>query len=472
MRNFLKHVFSIDFLYVLLIAAETAAIIFLCFYIPSIMPVAAAFAGIWLFTLITAAAIVSRRSSPEINCAAVIMIIALPVAGAVIYLIATAKRKLRGEIKFTGARPENGIDSACFKACGICAMPYSRAEYFADGDEYFTQLFKEIEKAQKSVYLEYFIMCRGRIFSRLVSALAVANRNGAEIKIIIDGIGCAFKLGRKDLKKLKTAGAEIRIFHRLKPLPHSRLNLRDHRKIASIDGKVAFTGGINIADEYANTDSPYGYWKDVGAAVYGGAAIAFEAMFLSLWNGSYEAEAPQAESKKCLPFCDLPPNRPSFAEDAFVYAVSSAKEKIHILTPYFCVSEKIHSALRLAAMRGVDVRIILPHIPDKKYALELSRACAERLMPAGVKFYEYTPGFMHAKVMTCDDGAYIGSYNFDHRSMRLNCECGLMIRGEVAMSAERDFWQCLRMSSPMKATKISFPRKAVRFILKIAAPLM
>lgn len=354
------------------------------------MPVAAAFAGIWLFTLITAAAIVSRRSSPEINCAAVIMIIALPVAGAVIYLIATAKRKLRGEIKFTGARPENGIDSACFKACGICAMPYSRAEYFADGDEYFTQLFKEIEKAEKSVYLEYFIMCRGRIFSRLVSALAVANRNGAEIKIIIDGIGCAFKLGRKDLKKLKTAGAEIRIFHRLKPLPHSRLNLRDHRKIASIDGKVAFTGGINIADEYANTDSPYGYWKDVGAAVYGGAAIAFEAMFLSLWNGSYEAEAPQAEGKKCLPFCDLPPNRPSFAEDAFVYAVSSAKEKIHILTPYFCVSEKIHSALRLAAMRGVDVRIILPHIPDKKYALELSRACAERLMPAGVKFYEYT----------------------------------------------------------------------------------
>ena len=472
MRNFLKHVFSINFLYLLLIAAETAAIIFLCLYIPSVLPVTAAFAGIWLFTLITAAVVISRGASPEINCAVVLMIIALPVAGAVIYLIAAARRRVYGGVKLAGANPESGLEAACYKSCGVCAVPYERAEYFTDGGEYFTSLFRQIEKAQKSVYLEYFIISRGKVFSRLLSALSVANRNGAEIKIIIDGIGCAFKLGRKDIKKLKTAGAEVRIFHRLKPLPYSRLNFRDHRKIAVIDGKAAFTGGINIADEYANTDTPFGYWKDTGAAFYGGAAKVFEAMFLSLWNGKCEIPAPTGEGEKCLPFYDFPPNRPSFAESAFLHAVASAKEKVHILTPYFCVSEKLRSALEFAAMRGVDVRIILPHIPDKKYAFELSKACAERLMPSGVKFYEYTPGFMHAKVMTCDDSAYIGSYNFDYRSMRLNCECGVFLRGDIAARAERDFWECLRVSSPMKKVKISPFRKAFRFMLKLVAPLM
>lgn len=472
MRNFLKRVFSLNFLYVLLIAAETAAIIFLCLYIPSVMPVTAAFVGIWLCTLITAAAAVSRGASPEINCAVALMIIALPVAGAVIYLIAAARRKRYGGVALTGVSPESGLEAACFKTCGICAVPYTRAEYFADGGEYFTRLFTEIARAKKSVYLEYFIMCRGRIFSQLVSALAAAKRNGAEIRIILDGIGCAFKLGGKDIKKLKTAGAEVKIFHRLKPLPHSRLNFRDHRKIAAIDGKIAFTGGINIADEYANTDSPYGYWKDAGVAVYGGAARVFEAMFLSLWDGRCEITAPQGEGEKCLPFYDFPPNRPSFAESAFLYAVSAAKERVHILTPYFCVSEKLYTALALAAMRGVDVRIILPHIPDKKYAFELSKACAERLMPSGVRFYEYTPGFIHAKLMTCDDGVYIGSYNFDYRSMRLNCECGLFMRGAVAERAERDFRECLRVSSPMKNVRISPLRKALRFVLKLAAPLM
>ncbi|MDE6104623.1 MAG: cardiolipin synthase, partial [Clostridia bacterium] len=143
-----------------------------------------------------------------------------------------------------------------------------------------------------------------------------------------------------------------------------------------------------------------------------------------------------------------------------------------IMTPYFCVSEKLFTALEFAARRGVDVRIILPHIPDKKYAFELSKTCAEKLIPSGVKFYEYTPGFMHAKSMICDDGAYVGSYNFDFRSMRLNCECGLFLRGEIAARIERDFWECLRVSEPMKKVKLSPFRKIIRYFLKLLAPLM
>lgn len=471
MRNFLRRVFSINFLYILLIAAETAAIIFLCLYIPAVMPVTVTFVGVWLFTLIVVAVVISRGLSPEVNCVLALFVVALPVAGAVIYLIASAKQKKCGVLKVTGAKPENGLEAAAYSICGVCAAGYDKAEYFASGDEYFAQLFKQIEKAQKSVYLEFFIMSRGKVFSRLLEALSIAKRNGAEIKIIIDGVGSAFKTGRKELKRLRKLG-EVKIFHRLKPLPYSRLNFRDHRKIAVIDGEAAFTGGINIADEYANVDSPYGYWKDTAVAVYGSAAKIFEGMFLSLWHCKYEMPAPEGGKERCLPFYDCPPNRPSFAESAFLTAISSAQEKVHIMTPYFCVSEKLFTALEFAARRGVDVRIILPHIPDKKYAFELSKTCAEKLAPSGVKFYEYTPGFMHAKSMICDDGAYLGSYNFDFRSMRLNCECGLFLRGEIAARIERDFWECLRVSEPMKKVKLSPFRKIVRYFLKLLAPLM
>ncbi|MDE5721148.1 MAG: phosphatidylserine/phosphatidylglycerophosphate/cardiolipin synthase family protein [Clostridia bacterium] len=455
----------------MLIAAETAAIIFLCLYIPAVMPVTAAFAAVWLFTLITVAAAISRGLSPEVNCALALFIIALPVAGAVIYLIASARQKKCGALKIMNANPENGLEAAAYSICGVCAAGYDKAEYFTCGGEYFTRLIRVIEKAKESVYLEYFIISRGKVFARLLEALNAAKSNGAEIKIIVDGVGSAFKSGRKELKKLKKLG-EVKIFHRLKPLPYSRLNFRDHRKIAVIDGYAAFTGGINIADEYANIKNPYGFWKDTAVAVYGSAAKIFEGMFLSLWHGKYEMPAPEGGNERCLPFYDCPPNRPSFAESAFLTAISSASEKVHIMTPYFCVSEKLFSALEFAARRGVDVRIILPHIPDKKYAFELSKACAERLMPSGVKFYEYTPGFMHAKTMVCDGGAYIGSYNFDFRSMRLNCECGLFMRGEIAERIERDIWECLRVSEQMKKVKLSPFRKALRFFLKLLAPLM
>ncbi len=274
------------------------------------------------------------------------------------------------------------------------------------------------------------------------------------------------------MKKLKTVGAEVKVFHRLKPLIYSRINYRDHRKIAAIDGKVAFTGGINIADEYANIDSPHGYWKDTGVAVYGAAAEVFEGMFLSVWNKSYKTEISGSGKHRCLPFYDSPPHRAGFCENAYAAAINSARERVHIFTPYFCATDKTAAALEFAAMRGVDVRIIIPHIPDKKYTFELSKASALPLAAKGVRFYEYTPGFMHAKSMVCDDSAFIGTYNFDFRSMRLNYECGIMFKGEICEQVERDFWDCLRLSSPFCEGKISPFRRVLRFILRLFAPLM
>lgn len=472
MRNFPKFIFSLNFLYLLLIAAETVAIIFLCLYIPAFLPVAAALLLVWIITLTAVIIIVLRGGTPEINLSLIAFIIAVPVAGAVIYALSSLCKRERGTLTVTDVPPVSGLGAISYETCGVCEAGYDRAEYFKNGEQFFPVLFKEIERAKERVYLEYFIVRRGEIFSRLISALRTAKANGAEIKIIIDGIGSAFKTRRKDFKKLTKLGAEVKIFHRLVPFISTRLNNRDHRKIAAIDGKVAFTGGFNIADEYANINSALGYWKDTGVALYGEAARIFEGMFLSVWNGGYKMQYRNDGKLRCLPFYDSPPQRAGFCENAYTAAIFSAKERVHIFTPYFCPGEKLACALEFAAMRGIDVRIIIPHIPDKKYAFELSKASALPLLAKGVKVYEYAPGFMHAKSMVCDDKVFIGSYNFDFRSMRLNYECGVMFEGEICRQAESDFWECLRLSSPLRENKISFPRRFYRFILKLFAPLM
>lgn len=471
MRKLSRLLFSLNFLYVLLIAAETAAIIFLCLYLPAFMSVAAAFAGVWLITTIAAVCAATSRGSAETNCAAILFIIALPVAGAVIYFITRAGKRKCCRLKVNGGVSLNGEERAAKLYCGTGGADYDKALYFKSGAEYFSTLFSEIEKAQKYVCLEYFIVCRGKIFARLVSALRVAKSRGAEIKIIVDGIGSAFKAGRREYKTLKALG-EVKIFNRLSPLLGTGINNRDHRKIAVVDGKVAFTGGFNIADEYANITGPFGYWKDTGVALYGCAAKVFGGMFFAMWGDGYEMPAETGGKYRCIPYCDSPPTRTAYCENAYLAAISAARRRVHVFTPYFCTGEKLTAALTTAAARGVDVRIIIPHIPDKKYALELSRACAAELSAHGVKFYEYTPGFMHAKSMVCDDKLYIGSYNMDIRSMRLNYECGVVLEGRVCEQAERDFWECVRLSAPFTEGKLSPPRRAVRFIIKLFAPLM
>ena len=466
----LRNLLNLNFIYLILIAAEIAAIIFLCVWLPACVPVTASIAIVWVLNLVAGTVAYFKGASPEISRSVILMIIALPVAGAVVYLFSLLRKKERGILKVDSSTL-SGEERAAKALCGTGGAGYDRAVYLKSGEEYFNLLFKEIEKAESSVYLEYFIVHRGKIFSRLLSALHAAKRNGAEVKFIIDGIGSAFKMGRREIKLLRAAGVEVKVFHRIKPLFYTGLNNRDHRKIAVIDDKVAFTGGFNIGDEYANISSPFGFWKDNGVAIYGEAAKVFSAMFLSVWSGDSSTEISEGGNYRCIPFYDSPPRLSGVAENAYMTAISSAKRRVHIFTPYFCAGEKINAALSLAAMRGVDVRIIIPHIPDKKYAFELSRTCALELSGAGIKFYEFTPGFMHAKTMICDDRAFIGTYNFDFRSLRLNYECGVVFGGEICEEAERDFMDCMNLSMPFSTTKVKPVRSVYRFFLKLFAPL-
>ncbi len=468
--RFLRTVFTLNFLYIVLIAAQIAAIIFLCLYVPSVIPLAAAYAGTFLLSGLTAAVLLVRCGSSEAKCAWFLPIAAIPVAGAVIYLIATAGKKKYGTLKVraNALSPEGACANS---VCGTCEAGYDFAVYFKDGAKLFNRLFFEMEKAKNSIYIEFFIVSAGSVFDRFVAALRQAKANGATVKMLIDGVGSAFKLRRKDVNRLKEAGAEVKVFRRITPFPRSRLNFRDHRKIITIDGKVAFTGGVNLADEYANIASPYGAWKDTGVAVYGAAAKIFEGMFLAMWLGEYQTEFSGGGKAICLPYCDNPACK-GYCEDAYVRAISAAERRVHIMTPYFCVTEKLAGALEFAARRGVDVKIILPHIPDKRYAFELSKACAHTLEPAGVKFFEYTPGFMHAKALICDDRVFLGSYNMDFRSMRQNFECGVAFGKELCEETEADFEECLSLSQPLTEGRISPAKRFSRLILKLFAPLM
>ncbi|MDE7083312.1 MAG: hypothetical protein K2O89_06405 [Clostridia bacterium] len=469
MRNFPKLFLKPNFWIIVLIAAQIAAIIFLCFYLPVFLPITVAFAAMWLLTAITSVVLILRCGSPEVKCAWFLIIATLPVAGALIFFIATVKPKPQGILKINSA--ESGLARAANLYCGTATAGYDRAEYFSTGMKFWDCAISEIEKAEKSVYIEFFIIARGKLFNRVTGALERARERGAKIKIICDGVGSAFRISRRDVKRLKKSGMEVKIFHRLPPFPHSDINLRDHRKILTVDGRVAFTGGVNLADEYVNIDSPYGFWKDTGLAVYGEAAKVFEGMFLAMWNGSYEMPAPERGEKNCLPYYDSPDCK-TFCEDALVCAISSAQKRVHIFTPYFCVSEKTAAALTFTARRGVDVTVIIPHIPDKKYAFEVSKAFAQRLKPSGVKFFEFTPGFMHAKTVICDDKVFLGSYNFDFRSTHYNYECGVLFEGETCETAERDFKDSLSLSSEMQSGKLSRRKRLSCFLLRLFAPLI
>lgn len=435
------------------------------------MPVAAAVGGMWLLSLVASVYAVTKTRPKCMTGAILLFIAALPIAGAIIYLISRIDRTKGATITVKGD-VHGEYDRAASLSCGTCAAGYDKVVYLESGAEYFELLIKEIEKAEKSVYLEYYIISRGEIFTKVYCALKKAFERGAEIKVVLDGVGSAFRLHGRELRLLKKLKAEVKVFHKLTPLPYSGLNFRDHRKIAVIDGKVAFTGGVNIADEYANIESPCGYWKDTGIAVYGEVAKVFEGLLLSMFEKNREIEVEGKGVKLCLPFYDSPPKRSGFCESAYGAAISEAKNRVHIFTPYLCMSEKLESALSFAALRGVDVKIIIPHVPDKRFALALSRTSARRLTKCGVKIYEFTPGFIHSKSLICDNRVFMGSYNLDYRSMCLNYECGIMFEGNLADEVELDFKNCMRLSAPFNDFKPSALRRLGLFFLNLFAPLI
>ena len=365
------------------------------------------------------------------------------------------------------------------------AFDRSRVRYFPLGDELFPALLEELERAETFIFLEFFVVDEGVFWGRVLEILARKAAAGVDVRLLYDGTNEFFNLPRDYPKRLEKLGIQCRSFAPVHPFVSTHYNYRDHRKILVVDGRVAMTGGVNLADEYLNINSRFGHWKDTAAMVYGPAVRSFTLMFLQNWNipereGDYPyldiKPAEEATEGFVLPYGDSPLDEERVGEWVYMDILNRARRYVHIFTPYLILDGEMETALRFAAERGVDVRLILPGIPDKKLAWALAKTHYASLLASGVKIYEYTPGFVHAKCFVADDReAVVGTINLDYRSLYHHFECALYLNGgEAVDEVERDFLHTQEKCRAVTAETIKQEPWMLRlagFFMKVIAPL-
>ncbi len=366
-------------------------------------------------------------------------------------------------------------------------------KYLPLGEDKFEELVYQLKKAEKFIFMEYFIVDYGYMWDTVLDILLRKVQEGVEVRFMYDGT-CTLSLLPKDYdKKLESLGIKCRIFSPMIPFLATHQNNRDHRKIAVIDGHTAFTGGINLADEYINKKERFGHWKDTAIMVQGKAVNSFTLMFLQMWNinetghENYEkymysgdltiTDSAVRRGGYIAPYGDSPLDHEEVGEKVYLDILNSANDYVHIMTPYLILDEGMLNTIIFAAQRGVDVKLILPHIPDKKYAYWLARTHYKELIKEGVEIYEYTPGFVHAKVFTSDDEkAVVGTINLDFRSLYLHFECAAYIlRNPVVYDIEKDFQTTLGKCEKityMKCDEYNIIYRIIGRALRFIAPLM
>ena len=365
-------------------------------------------------------------------------------------------------------------------------------EYFPLGEDMFVRLMEELKVAKHFIFMEFFIIDRGYMWDEILKVLEEKVKEGVEVRVMYDGMCCLMLLPFHYPRQLERKGIRCKMFSPIIPVLSTHQNYRDHRKIAVIDGRCAFTGGVNLADEYINRKVRFGHWKDTALMVRGDAVKSFTMMFLQMWDVTEkkeedyrkylsppagEAAAGRMEKGYVIPYGDSPFDKEQIGEQVYLDILSQAKEYVHIMTPYLILDDGMKDALCYAAKRGVEVIIIMPHIPDKKYAYLLARTYYPELLKAGVRIFEYEPGFVHAKVFASDDEkATVGTINLDFRSLYLHFECGTFLyRNPVIEKIEVDYQETLKKCIPVTLeTCYSYSwlgRKAGR-LLRLIAPLM
>lgn len=328
----------------------------------------------------------------------------------------------------------------------------SSMEYFPLGDFAMDAILEQLESAEKFIFIEFFMVEEGIFFDNVLEVLERKAKEGVEVRFMYDDFGCAALLPRHYTEVLKKKGIQARCFSKIYAFLSTHYNNRDHRKIIVIDGKTAFTGGINLCDEYINAFEKYGHWKDNVVMVKGEAVKGFTLLFMQTWNSaaykpgvdyeSYLTSYPvEGENGYIIPYGDGPYQDECVAENVYLDVLANAMEYVYIMTPYLILDHEMESALTHAAKSGIDVRLILPHIPDKKMAFYIARTYYPKLLSSGVKIYEYRPGFVHSKTFLCDDKiATVGTVNLDFRSLYLHYECGCVFyKKDGIMDIRKDF---------------------------------
>ena len=361
-------------------------------------------------------------------------------------------------------------------------------QYFEDGEIMFEAMKREIKAAKHYIFLEFFIISPGKMWDELLELLKEKHAQGIEIRLLYDGFGTQFLMPRAYFAGLAQFGIECRVFNSFKPFLSSSQNNRDHRKILVIDGQTAFTGGINIADEYINQKLRFGHWKDGGMLCRGEAAWSFAVMFLQMWGlGSEAPEDMQRFAAACphpirhdgfiQPYGDSPTDQEYVGKCVYLDIINHAREYVYIMTPYLVPDHEIITALGLAAKKGVDVRIMTPHIPDKWYAYATAWSYYPELLEEGVRIFEYEPGFVHAKNFCADDNiGVVGTINLDYRSLYLHFECAAVLYGcSTVKQIRRDFETTLKRCTEITQHDIAsrpIGKRIVSWVLRLIAPLI
>lgn len=455
--------------------------------------------------------IVSKKDKGGYKLTWVIMILVFPLFGGFFYLIfhlqTTQKTMVRKIEKINNKSndilylPKNAYDDAITKHkdyshlitylekfAGFPVYDNTSTKYLYSGEEKFECLCSELKKANNYIFLEYFIISEGKMWNTILEILKEKAKAGVIVRIIYDDMGCFLQLPKNYCDYLKGFGIESVVFNPFRPVISTIQNNRDHRKIAVIDGLVAFTGGVNLADEYINEIDKYGgHWKDSAVMLKGKGAWSFTVMFLQMWEyitGKSERYKDFYPAEKLIlsadgfvqPYTDSPVDTENIGEHVYLKIINNAKEYLYISTPYLIIDDSVVSALCLAAKSGVDVRIVTPYKADKWIVHVTTRSYYRELIKAGVKIYEYSKGFVHSKTFVSDDKvATVGTANLDYRSLYLNFECGVALYDtEAVKEVKKDFANTFGVCHlvELKECKRSFFTGLLQDIMRIFAPLM
>lgn len=465
----------------------------------------------WLLLVLVVLHIANRDMVPEAKVPWLVCIIALNVFGAIIYITFSSRRpskKQRTRYKSLYAATAGKLErklgkeetaGALGKWSGLSEALYAesseavlytntKTDYYPSGEKFAEALLKDLEKAERYIFLEYFIIERGALWDSILEVLERKVKAGLDVRVMYDDVGCIGKLPTRYHKKLQKIGIKCKRFNPFIPIVTNVHNNRDHRKIAIIDGKVGYTGGINLADEYVNLKSPFGHWKDIAVRLEGEGVKNLVSMFLLLYNlqskteEDVEAFLPeQYEAFENEGFVQAYGDGPrplydrQIAEDVYINVLSRAKRYVYITTPYLIIDYRMREALVLAAKRGVDVRLLTPHIPDKKLVYALTRSNYLALIRGGVKIYEYTPGFNHAKGFVADgEVAVIGTVNLDYRSLLFHFENAVALYFTRAVKEmEKDMEEVFEVSERVteKDAKRNVVHRGLCELAKLFAPL-
>lgn len=470
-----------------------------------------------LVSMLTVVIIINRHSNPTYKLAWVVPILIFPMFGGLLYLFITGQMHTKVffqrlsalEKEITGKYPQNSgeileIEKAhperkttvqyINNVSGYSAYRSYGAQYFPVGEDMFSSVLSNLEKAERYIFLEYFIVKEGKMWSSIVELLKKKAAEGLDVRVMYDGMGSMTLLPYNYPKTLAEYGIKCCVFSPFTPFLSALQNNRDHRKILVIDGKIAYTGGVNLSDEYINVDYHLGHWKDMSVMVKGEAAFSFTMMFLQLWWHSKRVKedirnfepvfTPDELSDMknnaagyVMPYSDMPQDKYQTGEFVYLDIINKAKKYVYITTPYLILDHEMVVALTNAAQSGVDVKIICPLVADHWYARAVAYSYYRELTDSGVKIYEYTPGFIHGKTFCCDDEvAVVGSINLDFRSLYLHFECAAwFLDSPVVYSLLTDFNDTLkkcRLITADDCAKMRPAQKITSAVLRLFAPLM